>query len=399
VSDEFPRTSAVLEQEVRDGLFTRGAQVTVRYQGEVVLDVALGDAGVGKDVTPETVFRVYCTIKPITAVAVVGLLDRGELELEEPVVERLPNLKGLPSEVRIVDLLDHTAGLHRIAAVRMEMLPPAKQREVLERASPPSGWRVGRDAGYSEYAAWNLLGWIIQDVSGEDLRTHLRRRVLDPLGMADTWVGMTDEEYDAVLPRLGVNYDLTDYLQGFPMVIERTPRWCCEVNPAHGGYTTARDLATFYDALLVRLDGEGNDALPSPDALATATSAVRPRVFDEVLDRECEYGLGFMTDLAHHAFGPMCSPSSFGHSGNVGSSFAFADPEHDLAAAVVFNGIGDSESSFLRRPAIVGSLYHDLGLLAGDDEDGDVVYDDADGEGGTEEEGAPRRGLRRFLRR
>jgi CubicO group peptidase (beta-lactamase class C family) len=391
--EEFPRTTAVLEQEVRDGLFTKGAQVTVRLGGEVVLDTALGDAGVGKDVTPETVFRVYCTIKPITAVAVVGLVDRGELDLDEPVVERLPNLKGLPPEARIVDLLDHTAGLHRIAAVRMEMLPPAKQRDVLERASPPAGWRVGRDAGYSEYAAWNLLGWIIQDATGEDLRTHLRRRVLDPLGMADTWVGMTDEDYDAVLPRLGVNYDLTDYLQGFPMVIERTPRWCCEVNPAHGGYTTARDLATFYDALLERRAGEGNDALPSPEALTTATSAVRPRVFDEVLDRECEYGLGFMTDLAHHAFGPVCSPSSFGHSGNVGSSFAFADPEHDLAAAVVFNGIVDSESSFLRRPAVVGSLYHDLGLLDGDgdeEDEGAVVEAEEDG---------PRRGLRRFLRR
>ena len=395
---DFPRTAAILEQEVEDGLFTRGAQVSVRLGGEVVLDTALGDAGVGKAVTPETVFRVYCTIKPITAVAVVGLVDRGELDLDEPVVDRLPNLTGMPREVRIVDLLDHTAGLHRIAAVRMEMLPPAKRREVLERASPPAGWKVGRDAGYSEYAAWNLLGWIVEDLTGEDLRSHLRRGVLDPLRMTDTWVGMTEDEYDAVLPRLGVNYDLTDYLQGFPMVIERTPRWCCEVNPAHGGYTTARDLATFYDALLERLDGGGDDALPSPDALDTATSAVRPRVYDEVLDRECEYGLGFMTDLSHHAFGAVCSPSSFGHSGNVGSSFAFADPEHDLAVAVVFNGIVDSESSFLRRPAVVSSLYHDLGLVGGDEGgDGEDGLDPE--EAGAEEEGAPRRGLRRFLRR
>jgi CubicO group peptidase (beta-lactamase class C family) len=391
MSDDFPRTDAVLRQEVADGLFTRGAQVCVRHRGEVVLDTALGDAGVGREVTPETVFRVYCTIKPVTAVAVVGLLDRGELELEDSVAGLLPQLQGLPPEVRVVDLLDHTAGLHRIAAVRMEMLSPAKQREVLERAAPPPGWKVGREAGYSEYAAWHLLKWIVEDVTGEDLRTHLRRAVLEPLGMDETWVGMTDEEYRSVLPRLGVNYDLTDYMQGFPMVLERTPRWCCETNPAHGGYTTARDLATFYDGLLVRLDGGGPDELPSPEALSTATSAVRARVFDEVLDRECEYGLGFMTDLSHHAFGPMCSPSSFGHSGNVGSSFAFADPEHDLAVAVVFNGIVDSESSFLRRPAIVGSLYADLGLTGGG----------AEGEADQDEEldEEPRRGLRRFLRR
>ncbi len=124
---------------------------------------------------------------------------------------------------------------------------------------------------------------------------------------------------------------------------------------------------------------------------------MRPRVFDEVLDRECEYGLGFMTDLAHHAFGPVCSPSSFGHSGNVGSSFAFADPEHDLAVAVVFNGIVDSESSFLRRPAVVGSLYHDLGLVGGED-GADADLDDED-EPDDEVEPGPRKGLRRFLRR
>jgi D-alanyl-D-alanine carboxypeptidase len=146
----------------------------------------------------------------------VGLVDGGQLDLEEPVIDRLPNLKEMPPEARIVDLLDHTAGLHRIAAVRMEMLPPAKQRDVLERAKPPAGWKVGRNAGYSEYAAWNLLGWIVEDLTGEDLRTYLRRAVLDPLGMTDTWVGMTDDEYDAVLPRLGVNYDLTDYPRASP---------------------------------------------------------------------------------------------------------------------------------------------------------------------------------------
>jgi hypothetical protein len=87
----------------------------------------------------------------------------------------------------------------------------------------------------------------------------------------------------------------------------------------------------------------------------------------------------------------------------VGSSFAFADPEHDLAAAVVFNGIVDSESSFLRRPAVVGSLYHDLGLLAGSDEgDEGLVYEDEgdeDERGEADDDEAPRRGLRRFLRR
>jgi CubicO group peptidase (beta-lactamase class C family) len=206
-----------------------------------------------------------------------------------------------------------------------------------------------------------VLGWLLEDATGEELRPHLRRTILDPLGLHDTWIGMTPEQFRTVLPRLGVNFDLRD-LQGFPMLIERSERMCTETNPAHGGYTTASDLAHFYAALLQRLAGHGHDALPSPATLQRFCSTARPPVHDAVLDRVCSYGLGFMTSLADHAFGPMCSPTSFGHSGNVGSSFAFADPDHDLAIAVIFNGIVDHESAFLRRPVLVGALYTDLGL-------------------------------------
>jgi hypothetical protein len=67
-----------------------------------------------------------------------------------------------------------------------------------------------------------------------------------------------------------------------------------------------------------------------------------------------------MTNLIDHRFGVECSPESFGHSGNIGSSFAFADPGRNLAVAVIFNGIVDQDSSFLRRPALVHAIYADL---------------------------------------
>jgi CubicO group peptidase (beta-lactamase class C family) len=245
----------------------------------------------------------------------------------------------------------------------METVAPTKRRSVIEAMPRPPGWRVGTDAAYSEYAGWQVLGWLLEDATGEELRPYLRRTILDPLGLHDTWIGMTAKQFRTVLPRLGVNLDLRD-LEGFPMLIERSERMCTETNPAHGGYTTASDLARFYAALLQRLAGHGPDALPSPATLQRFCSTARPPVHDAVLDRVCSYGLGFMTSLADHAFGPNCSPNSFGHSGNVGSSFAFADPDHDLAVAVVFNGIVDHQSAFLRRPVLVRALYNDLGLDA-----------------------------------
>jgi CubicO group peptidase (beta-lactamase class C family) len=355
----FNGTLQQLEQELEDGLFTRGAQMTVEMGGSRVLEVALGDDGTGRSMSPEHVFRVYCTIKPITALAIAQLVDGGLAELDEALECRLPDLEVLGGGTTLRQVLTHTAGLHRLSGVEMELLAPARRREAVSAAIRPPGWRLGKDAAYSEYAGWHVLGWLIEAITRRPLREHLRARVLDPLGLESTWIGMTPAEHEDVLPRLGVNFDLRNR-GGYPMLIERSQRVCTETNPAHGGYTTASDLATFYSRLLQCLSGQDVDGLPSAATLRAFCSPARPAVYDEVLARECTYGLGFMTDLAQHAFGDRCGPSSFGHSGIVGASFAFADPARDLAVGVVFNGLVGHETAFLRRRSLINALYTDL---------------------------------------
>lgn len=350
----------VLEAEVASGLFTRGAQVTAVVDGQPLVDVAVGDDGTGSPMTTESVFRVYCTIKPVTAVAVAREVEAGRLDLDEPLDGRLPEVAAVADgAVTLQHLLHHTAGLHRPTALEMELMPTARRRAHLDAFRRPPGWQIGRRAAYSELFAWHLLGRLLEQVSGQPLGRHLRQSLLDPLELTSTWIGMTPAEHVAVLPRLGVNVDMSTNTS-FPMVLERGERMCTEVNPAHGGYTTAQDLARFYHLLLAQLAGAEHPALPSADTLRLFTSSIGPRRLDEVLGRECEYGLGFMTELAGHAFGRWCSPASFGHSGNVGSSFAFADPDRRLAVGVIFNGLVDHQSAFVRRPALVRAIYEDL---------------------------------------
>ncbi len=359
---DLPMTTELLEAEIEEGLFTRGAQVAVDVGGTDQASIALGDDGRGRPVQTDTVFRVYCTIKPVTVLAIARLVDEGEVDLETPLREWLPSYKVLADgSVNLRRVMNHTAGLHRPMAIELELMPPEKRVEFLEQFERPIDFTVGVDAAYSEFFGWHLLGRLLETVTGEELGAHLRRTVIEPLGMSDTWIGMTKEEYQAVVPRLGVNHDLRS-MQPYPLLLERGIRMCSEVNPAHGGYSTAVDLCRLYAAIVAQLDGAASDALPSAELLEQFTSSARPPTFDLVLDRECEHGLGFMTALAEHAFGRHCSPRSFGHSGNVGSSFAWADPENGLAAAVVFNGVVDHESAFLRRPAIVRALVTDLGL-------------------------------------
>lgn len=361
--EAFPEITARLDAEVDEQLFTKGAQVSVRVGGEEVYAYAGGDDGRGEPVAHHSVFRVYCTTKPIAALAVAALVDDGVVDLDEPLDRRLPDVRALADgKVTLRHVLSHAAGLHRPAAVEVELVPPERRGAFLAAVERPPRFAVGTEVAYSERFAWHVVGLVLEQASGEELGQHLRRRVLEPLGMADTWIGMSDEEYDAVVPRLGLNHDMRQ-LRSFPLLIERGRRWCTEVNAAHGGYTTARDLAQMYAAVLAQLDGADDPSLPSAATLRTFTSPVRPASLDHILDRVCTHGLGFMTDLSGHAFGPSVSSSSFGHSGNVGSSFAFADPARDLAVAVVFNGIVDPESAFLRRPVILRALYRDLDLL------------------------------------
>jgi len=348
---DFSRTRARLDYELHEDEFTRGVQMSVEVAGERVLDLALGDDGTGAQLLPSTVFRVYCTLKPILALAIARLVEDGAIDLDAP-------LKAVEGGVTVRHILTHTAGLHRCKGLAIELLTPEGRRATIEALTRPAGWRVGSDAGYSEAAAWYLLGWLVEEVTGKELRAHLRASVLDPLGLSSTWIGMSADEYGEALPRIGLNIDVRARA-GYPMLYERSERVCCTTNAAFGGYSTAGNLARCYSALLRQLDEQCVPSLPSPHVLGAFVSQVRRPVYDEVLDRVCPFGLGFMTSLAHHAFGDDCSPRSFGHSGYAGASFAFADPAHDLAVGVIFNGVVGHESAFLRRRALTRALYAD----------------------------------------
>ena len=355
------RTIARVSGDVASGAFTRGAQLVVVHEGRSVLEYAAGDDGVGRAVTPESVFRLYSAIKPILAVAVANVVEAGLLDLDEPLQGNLPTVAALRDGVTARHVLTHTAGVHQPTAPQMEVVPADKRRALLERMLRPPQWQVGVDAGFSEYTGWFILGWLLEALTGEPLREHLRASVLEPFELHDTWVGMTESQHHELEPRIGVSHDLRGP-RPMPMLLERTVRWCTETNPAHGGYATATDLARFYAAVLTRIEDRQRDGLPAPSPLREFCSPAREASRDCVLDRVCTFGLGFMTSLGDHAFGETCGPSTFGHAGYLGSSFGFADPDNDLVVAFVCNGIAAPEFTASRRAGLVKSIYADLGL-------------------------------------
>jgi CubicO group peptidase (beta-lactamase class C family) len=356
------RTRQRLQKEATSGASTRGVQVVVTHRGREVLNLACGEDGVGRPMTPETVSRVYCSIKPMVAIAVAAAIQDGLLTLDEPLEAHLPRVIGLSDGVTARHVLTHTAGLHLPTAPQMEVVVPSKRRDLLERMMRQPGWRVGIDAAFSEYTGWIILGWLLEAVSNEPLREYLRATVLDPLNLTDTWIGMTDAEFRAVVPRLGVSHDLCGP-KPMPMFLEASPRWCTETNPAHGGYSTAADLARFYGTLLDWRVDTSNGAGDRQGLVHTFTSTHRVPTYDKTLGRVCPWGLGFMTSLGDHKFGEVCSTTTFGHSGYMGASFAFADPDQDVVIAAIHNGIERPQFIASRRIALVRDIYDDLGLV------------------------------------
>jgi CubicO group peptidase (beta-lactamase class C family) len=331
--------------------------------GEVAADVAVGVEGTGGAVTPDTLFAVYCAAKPVTAVGIARLVDDGRLGLDDQLGTLLPGrlCAGL-EPVRLRDVLTHTAGLHRHMVITMGFLSPGRREEAVLGTPPPPGWRVGVDAGYSEYGGWHVLGLVIEAVAGVPVGDFLRSEVLGPLGLVgDLYVGMSAAEYAELRPRIGVNFDMRG-LELVPLLTERSDRACTEWNPSFGGYASMRGLGHLYERLLEARAG-GPGAVVSADTLAAFTSPQRPLVFDRVLQRPCRFGFGFMVDLRHHVVGSSCSEGSFGHLGFAGSTWAFADPEHDLVVAMLGDGLLDPATAVgHRRPTLVDGVYRELGL-------------------------------------
>ncbi len=355
---EMEATAARLAADVEDGHFCTGAQAYVSRNGRVLLDAAFGSDGLGRPMGTGTYSAVYCAIKPMITVLVLLAERDGLLRLDATLGEVLP-LGDNPElgAVRLDDLLSHRAGMHLLRSIETGALPPAVSHRLAMEARPAPGWDRRRHGAYSEWLGFYLVGQVLEQVSGEKLTVLLRRRLLEPLGIDEVALGWPSGELEAI----GVNVRLQAGTP-LPLLMERTPWFAAAADPSLGAYATMRGLGRFYEWVLATL--EGSEAGPlDPELLRHACRPHRAVVQDPILGIEADWGLGFMTGLRRLGFGPYVSPRAVGHTGQVGTSMAFCDPDHGLAAAVLYNGVIDQATGVkIRRPAIVGAIYRDLGV-------------------------------------
>lgn len=364
ISEPFEELVDRIADEAAEGFFHTAAQVVVIADGECVLDTAVGRTHLKEPFRRDTLSALYCTAKPLVAVATLRLVAAGELSLDDrlgDVVEGLDVL-GAPwiAERTVEQVLGHTAGLHVMNTVLARILPERSREGWLVASEPPAAWRFGIDRAYAEFGGWYLLGKAIESLTETPYDAYVTRTVLEPYGVDpdDLVVRFDPERFDRLHDRISATFDLT-MDQPVPLLAEVGPETACEWNPAFGTYGTMAAMATFYQGLLGDLDGAGV-VLPQ-DLIAEATTARLPLNHDVTLDRDAGFGLGFMTPLSSHFFGARPSDRAFGHAGQGGTSFAMADPDAGVVLAVLFNAGLDADTALsFRRVNLVDSVYRAL---------------------------------------
>ena len=316
-----------------------GAVVLVARNGSVVLHEAVGwsDRDARVPMARNTLFQMASNTKPVVATAVLRMAEEGELELDRPVRDHLPEWDNYRAGfITPHHLLTHTSGL-RIGTL---FLPGLADDTDLVREARRFG-EVGAvaEAGAYSYSnpGFNTLGALLELRSGEALEAHLDRVVYRPLGMEDSYNYRADHPLDGKRDRLGPMYYRRDEEGAW---VPATAVTIPFARGSGGMISTAWDYAVFLQTFL---NGGvyGGVRLLSEESVSLMTR-------DHVEGPE-GYGYGWAVEDGARGWGT--GVGVFGHSGSDGTD-AFVDPERGLIG-LVFTQTPRGRPPFLRFRELV----------------------------------------------
>ena len=344
-----------------------GASLCVIVGGETVVDLWGGyaDAERSRSWERDTIANVYSSTKGIAAVAAAMLVDRGQLDVERPVIDYWPEFgQAGKSEIKVKHLLTHEAGL---AGVDEELPDGAvldweRMIGALERQVPM--WTPGEGMGYHAITYGWLVGEIIRRIDGRTCGEFVRDEIAGPLGV-DFFIGLPESE-DArtadliAAPGTGpIGGGPQDTLAGRALGLA-APRLAGTVNsrewraaelPAANGHGNGRAMATIYSAL-----AQGGGGLLSQEAVEACGATEYVAREDLVLGFLVRRSLGFILSTAggRYEWGP--NPRTFGHSG-AGGSLGFADPDAQIGFGYVMNQMSAGLGADPRWKPMIDAVY------------------------------------------
>jgi CubicO group peptidase (beta-lactamase class C family) len=321
------------------------------------------DIAAGLPVEADTLWRIYSMTKPVTAVAALLLVEEGRLSLDDPVERHLPafaeprvyvsssgaDMVTRPADgpIRVRHLMTHTAGLtfafyhthpvdalYRAAHLESSVVPGSDLAQTVDvYASLPLQFEPGTQWNYS--VASNVLGRLIEVVSGQPLDTFFAERIFAPLGMTDAGFQVTAEQAGRLAQLYGdADGGGIEPIPGLPL--HGRPRF---LSGSGGMVASAHDVHRFIELLRRRGELDGIRLL-SPETVDLMTANHLPggadlRAFGSkpAHDEPGNDGVGFGLNVSV-VIDPSrtLAPSGLGTYGwsGVATTTFWVDPSRDL---------------------------------------------------------------------
>lgn len=200
-TDGFESVRSLLERYI-ESEEELGASITINIGGEDVVDMWAGhvDQERTKPWNENTIVNVFSCTKTVTSLAVLILIDRGLIDVNERVSHYWPEFEqNGKQDILVRHLLSHTSGLSGWEEpLSTEDLYDVKKSTALLASQAP-WWTPGTASGYHALASGHLLGELIRRVSGKSLREFVADEISGPLN-ADFQIGALENTWDRVAP-------------------------------------------------------------------------------------------------------------------------------------------------------------------------------------------------------
>ncbi|HRW03859.1 MAG TPA: serine hydrolase domain-containing protein [Caldilineaceae bacterium] len=321
--------------------------------------VGMADIDAGTPISADTIFRIYSMTKPITSVAALMLMEEGHFRLSDPVADYLPEFKDCrvlaadgvlakPSQpMTIRHLLTHTAGLsygfdeysqidrlyrEHGCHVQGYEKTPTLAAWITAIAQQPLAYHPGTQYRYS--VAIDVLGYLVEVVSGMGLADFLAQRIFAPLGMTDTFFTVPPEKLD----RFAANYGPRE---GGGLTVIDAPRESRyarpTLRPSGGGglLSTAVDYLRFAQMLLNGGVLNGVQLLGRKTVELMTTNHLPDGVYVN-MDATVALGMGLGVSVLRD-LGKGQLPGSVGNYGWGGAANTnfWVDPQEDLLGIIM----------------------------------------------------------------
>jgi methyl acetate hydrolase len=326
----------------------------VLYQGAF----GVADVATGRPLTSDALFRIASMTKPVTSVALMQLIEQGRLGLEHEVEKYLPELAGL----QVFESFDAATGAYRLRAASR----PATVRHFLTHTSglaypfTSATWRDFKPRAGETYpfggpllfdpgerwhysTSTDVVGRLVEVVSGQELEDYFRQHIFAPLKMDDTFYNVPEEKG----PRLAAQQQRAGERMDGAVELQNPQPGLTIAEPVGGGglASTADDYGRFVRMLLnggaldgvrvlkaetVALMGQNHIGAVSVPALKSALP--RSADFTLITDGRDKWGLGFLITTNQI---PGKRPSGSLSWGGINNTYFWIDPARGIAGVIM----------------------------------------------------------------